>query len=219
MKGEEEHKIQSLDEKVNHTIEEVLGRISGVEETLQNLQVKVKDRPFSLSGVPSLSRHQRANGGSSFCKGPEGLWYKRSDLPDTKLYMMPLTTPKCAKLEPVHPSIGTVMIIQITQSELNRQLETMRRELIEMWSKVKKQNNRSVQTKPFSFSFNFWNWGERGHISPQCPKPIEKEKQERWEKRRQNNQNYQRKPSTQFWRCWKGILSAFQNCKNLRWRP
>jgi len=41
MKGEMENRMEALEEKVTKTIEEVTGRICGVEETVQNLQGEV----------------------------------------------------------------------------------------------------------------------------------------------------------------------------------
>jgi len=70
-----------------------------------------------------------------------------------------------------------------TQSDWNRRLktrpETLRKELMKMWSKGKGQNNRSEQTHPFSRSFECWNCEEKRHIRPQCPKPRRIESQER----------------------------------------
>jgi len=53
MKSKMENWMESLEEKVTHTVKEVTGRISGVEETVQNLQREVDKLP-EMSLKPTL---------------------------------------------------------------------------------------------------------------------------------------------------------------------
>jgi len=138
-----ENSMGTLKKKVTSAIEEVTGRIGKVEKIVQNLQREV-DKLHEQSLKPTIVAI--SNACSSMMVRRLGRYTRNS-----------------SKLSRGHTPVRQIrsrntetdIPIQIAhfQSDVKQPLEAFRKELMDLWSKIRGKNNPNTQTKTLTRSF------------------------------------------------------------------